>query len=320
MILPATVLMRLLVSRVRPSSQATLAPPTHHTLRLPCRRFTLPPWLPPTFNGTAARYVYYLQAAVKYRSTAAPPGEAAAVPAGAAAAGQAGSTSVASRAPLYIWPAKPQQLEAVTLERSLSLLAASGSGAAEAAAVPAADGSLLSPPIQSEDMPIKCWEIGPGTAVQDAVAHIIKLVAQPPQAARSHSPGRLAHGNGAGGGADISAGMLAGSVAGTFDDSQSEISHAEQPEEVEMESSASGLAAAAAGGAPPPAAQQQQEQQQGALGSATSSPRSSLLSARRPSLQLPRQETAGAGGVPRSPSLLLPDSGSTLRSYALRCV
>jgi hypothetical protein len=71
---------------------------------------------------------------------------------------------------------------------------------------------------------------------------------------------------------------------------------------------------------PPPASQQHDqqpalEQQQQQAGSGASSPRS-LLAARRPSLQRPGQEAAG--GAARSPSLAPLDSGSTLRSYALR--
>lgn len=219
---------------------------------------------------------------------------------------------MSSRTPLHIWPAKPQQLESATLERSLSLLAAGG--AAAAADTPAGDGSLLSPPIGSDGMPIKCWEIGPGTAVQDAVAHIVKLAAAPAAPPRPHSPGRLARGGGGkAGGGD---GAASGSLSGAADDTQSEISHAE-PEEVEMEPSGSGQAAA---GQQPSAAQQphdQQQQQQQALGSSASSPRS-LLSARRPSLQRPGLDAAST--APRSPSQLIADSGSTLRSYALRCV
>lgn len=286
---------------------------TNHHL-LPCR-FTLPAWLPPTFRGTAARYVYYLQAAVKY--TAAADGEPAAA---------ADILSVSSRAPLHIWPARPQQLESAALERSLSLMATPGGGtaAATAAALPAADGSLLSPPVQSEDMPIKCWEVGPGTAVQDAVAHIIKLASQPAPQHRPHSPARLGRGAPNGrlpGGSD---GGRAGSVAGTVDDSRSEISH--EPEEVEVEPGAGSFAAAAtaaAAGMLPPALQQHDQQQaldhqqQQQAGSGASSPRS-LLAARRPSLQRPGQEAVGAGGAARSPSLALLDSGSTLRSYALR--
>lgn len=288
---------------------------------LSCRRFTLPAWLPPTFRGTAARYLYYLQAAVKYT----PAADGAAAAASTAAAAGSGIASVSSRAPLHIWPARPQQLESAALERSLSLMATPGGGtaAATAAALPAADGSLLSPPVQSEDMPIKCWEVGPGTAVQDAVAHIIKLASQPPPQHRPHSPARLARGAPNGrlpGGSD---GGRAGSVAGTADDSRSEISH--EPEEVEVEPGAGSFAAAAtaaAAGMPPLAPQQhdqqlppQQQQQQ--TGSGASSPRS-LLAARRPSLQRPGQEAAAAGVAARSPSLAPLDSGSTLRSYALR--
>ncbi len=267
--------------------------------------------------------MYYLQAAIKYTAAA-----DSAVGSAAAAEAAAGVLSVSSRAPLHIWPARLQQLESAALERSLSLMATPGGGtaAATAAALPAADGSLLSPPVQSEDMPIKCWEVGPGTAVQDAVAHIIKLASQPPQQHRPHSLARLSRGAPNGrlpSGSDTG---RAGSVAGTVDDSRSEISH--EPEEVEVEPGAGSFgpaASAAAAGMPPLAPQQhdqqlapeQQQQQQQGMSSGASSPRS-LLAARRPSLQRPGQEAAATGGAARSPSLAPLDSGSTLRSYALR--
>lgn len=286
----------------------------------PCR-FTLPGWLPPTFRGTAVRYIYYLQALVKYRSAPASDNTG-------AAAEQPGS--VASRAPLHLWPAKQQQLESATLERTPSLLtpASTALPAAGSTALATADGSLLSPPIQSEDVPIKCWEIGPGTAVQDAVAHIIKLASQPPASVgRPASPGHLPRG-GSGRG---SGGMLAGS-AGNGDaggDAHSEISH--DPEELEMGPAGGSSAAGAAGvagaaAAPPrlnlPALPQQPElSQQGpgssSLSSGPSTPRSARMLARRPSLARPSLEHASLA-TPRSPSQLLHDSGSALRSFALR--
>lgn len=208
-------------SRLQAATQGTFS---DLILRRFVIRFTLPGWLPPTFRGTAVRYIYYLQALVKYRSAPASDNTG-------AAAEQPGS--VASRAPLHLWPAKQQQLESATLERTPSLLtpASTALPAAGSTALATADGSLLSPPIQSEDVPIKCWEIGPGTAVQDAVAHIIKLASQPPASVgRPASPGHLPRG-GSGRG---SGGMLAGS-AGNGDaggDAHSEISH--DPEELEM--------------------------------------------------------------------------------------
>lgn len=286
-------------------------------------RFVLPGWLPPTFRGTAVRYIYYLQAVVKYRS--------------AAASSDAGVTagqpsSVASRAPLHLWPAKQQQLESATLERTPSLLssATAASPAAGSAAL-AADGSLLSPPIQSEDVPIKCWEIGPGTAVQDAVAHIIKLATQPQASlGRPPSPGHLPRGSSGRGSGGILAGSTGNGDAGG--DAHSEISH--DPEEVETGPAGGGSTAGSAGVAgakaapprlslpPPPGQQQQPDPGQPGPGSSSlsngqSTPRSARLLARRPSLARPSLEHAPLA-TPRSPTQLLHDGGSALRSFALR--
>ena len=207
---------------------------------------------------------------------------------------------------------------------------ADSAGAAERS--PALLGGSLPPPaLQSEDMPIKCWEIGPGTAVQDAVAHIVKLASQPQQASRPHSPGgRLARGSGA------------GSSAGG-DDSRSEISHDAQEGEAVAEEGdvapggggGSGLAVAAtpvtAVAAPPmpprlppeqlavaAATAQQQLPPQGTPASSGASTPHSRLPVRRPPLSRSSLDQSASLALPRSPSQLL-DSGSTLRSYALRC-
>lgn len=271
------------------------------------------------------RYIYYLQVLVKYRAAAG----SAAAGAAPAVAGQSGSVS--SRAPLHIWPAKQQQLESATLERTPSLLSHAGAGlpAAASVAAAAADGSLLSPPIQSEDVPIKCWEIGPGTAVQDAVAHIVKLASQPLAGmGRPASPGHLPRG-----GSGRGSGGLLASSAGNGDaggDAHSEISH--DPEEAEMGPAAgiSAVSAAGAAAAPPqlnpPALstqqqqqlQQQQQQQLGSsLSSGVSTPGSAPMLARRPSLARPSLDHALLA-TPRSPTQRLLESGSTLRSFALR--
>ena len=49
------------------------------------------------------------------------------------------------------------------------------------------------PTLFSEEYPVKCWEIGPGTAVEDAISHIKKLAAAPPggMSPSPFSPGRL---------------------------------------------------------------------------------------------------------------------------------
>ena len=48
------------------------------------------------------------------------------------------------------------------------------------------------PVVQAEDFPIKCWEIGPGTAVEDAISHISKLgISSGVTSSTPFSPGRL---------------------------------------------------------------------------------------------------------------------------------
>ncbi|EFN58536.1 hypothetical protein CHLNCDRAFT_140640 [Chlorella variabilis] len=312
-------------SRLQAATQGTFS---DLSLRRFVVRFTLPAWLPPTFRGTAVRYLYYLEAIVKYRAARGQQqqqegvggsssksngvgGQAGAASAAASVAGSA-SSGVATRIPLHIWPAKADSAGAA--ERSPALLG----------------GSLPPPALQSEDMPIKCWEIGPGTAVQDAVAHIVKLASQPQQASRPHSPGgRLARGSGA------------GSSAGG-DDSRSEISHDAQEGEAVAEEGdvapggggGSGLAVAAtpvtAVAAPPmpprlppeqlavaAATAQQQLPPQGTPASSGASTPHSRLPARRPPLSRSSLDQSASLALPRSPSQLL-DSGSTLRSYALR--
>ena len=214
---------------------------------------------------------------------------------------------MACRTPLHIWPTRQQQLEGATLERRPSL------AGGRAASAPR-HGALRPTPYKSGDMPIKCWEIGPGTAVQDAVAHIAKLASQPGQSpGRPQSPGRMVRGGAVGVSGDI--------------DAHSEISHEPEGEEAEGAPARSGSGtagiggAAAAGAAVPPPAEAAQGGGGGGseLGSGASTPRSSRLIARRNSLaQRPSLEAAAALMAPRSPSQLLHDGGATLRSYGLR--
>jgi hypothetical protein len=210
------------------------------------------------------------------------------------------------------------------MERSISLASTPG-------------GSLPSPALQPDDTPIKCWEIGPGTAVQDAVAHIVKLASQAAQPSRPHSPaGRLMRGGSGSGG-------MPGTGAMT-DDSRSEISHDLDDGDAATDLPGQGRLGAApqrasptltaAGAGQPPAArqalqaasasaqqyqQQQQQQQQG-----QGSPRSSEASTpqrpvlpRRPLLARPSLDQVSSLSLPRSPTHPA-DSGSTLRSFALR--
>ena len=272
-------------------------PPTPAASRpclVPACRFTLPAWLPPTFFGTAVRYAYFLQATVKYQAVTQQQqqdGSGDGVPNGTAAAAAGGDDRAAIRVPLHLWPVRPDG--GTALERASSALGGESSGGV------ASGESLLSPAIQSVDVPIKCWEIGPGTEVSDAVAHIAKLAAQP---SRPASPGPRR--------------PLA---APDGDDSRSEISHefaGEEPDAVGSGGGQRGSTPAAATAAAV-TAQQQQALAASLTGSGSSTP---LL--RRPSLA--HRPSIDAGALSPSSSLLLPTDGgaafnaSTLRSFALR--
>ncbi|KAL4857998.1 Suppressor of tumorigenicity 14 [Chlorella vulgaris] len=330
----------VLKSRLQAATQGTFS---DLSLRRFVVRFTLPAWLPPTFRGTAVRYLYCLQAVVKYRAAGSMERSSSS---GGGAGGGGGSNgdaaappaaSVATRIPLHIWPAKLLQLEGAT-ERGAAggLPSAAGAAANGVPATPAAIG------LPSEEMPIKCWEIGPGTAVQDAISHIVKLAVQLPNTNRPHSPGgQLTRRPGSG--AHV---PLAARAAG--EDSRSEISfegeEAQQPllegGRVSPGGGGGGAAAAAAadGGASPvplhlrtpkkhpelAAAGQPEARQPGQEQAASSTPPSSSSSravARRPSLSRPSLDGGGPGPLALAPArspALLQDNGSSLRTYALR--
>jgi hypothetical protein len=147
-------------------------------------RFELPPWLPPTFRGTAVRYSYTLEATAAYAAPAA--ADTGAPPARAASA----------RLEVTVWPA-----------RAAEGGGAAAAAAAEAAAAEAPDGAF--PPPDDEATAITCWEVGAGTSVADAVAHIARLGAGEAPAPLAEAPG----GSGGRGRALARAASSAGSLA-----------------------------------------------------------------------------------------------------------
>eukprot|EP00887_Chlorella_sp_A99_P002645 scaffold6.g2645.t1 len=306
-------------------------------------RFALPNWLPPTFRGTAVRYSYTLQASVTYReldvgelaaaelplpsgelmpedlpqdnaadsedeaATGAagqqhagdgsrrpplPPGSR---PSGAAAlrpaAAEAATTSVTVRIPLLIWPLRPEGPPAVL------------GGQANGLGRPTA--GLAAQQQHSDEVSIKCWEIGPGTAVQDAIAHIAKLAAVP-AALRPSSPGRVAS-------------RLQQHVVAQQAVPPPPLPPQQQPAErgsaaIEAGSTPADGAAAAAGS---PTGSPQAEQQPAPAAAAP--PAGPPVALRRPSMSLARAFTSESErALTPSTSLALEGSNSAVRSYALR--
>jgi hypothetical protein len=92
-------------SRLQAATQGTFS---DLSLRRFVVRFTLPAWLPPTFRGTAVRYLYYLQAVVRYRPALPQHSDGSSSEAGGAAANgaalAASSSAVVTRTLLQVWP------------------------------------------------------------------------------------------------------------------------------------------------------------------------------------------------------------------------
>lgn len=181
-------------------------------------RFKVPSWVPPTFKGTAVRYSYYLDAHLSYFQYEV------GVVAAAAATGvdppkQGTPGSISTRIPLHIWP-----------DQESSIIINSDNMKNER-------GSVF-PVVGGEDASIKCWEVGPGTAVEDAISHISKLLTAgsgvPPS---PFSPGRmktsLSRQESSGPLLTPSVVLGSGALGGTsrvgHSDSASEISHDERP-------------------------------------------------------------------------------------------
>ncbi len=149
-------------------------------------RFKLPSWLPPTFKGTAVRYSYYLDAHLSYFQYDAGV-VAAAASTGADPPKQGTPGSISTRLALHIWPDQDLNSSETTVANNNSTHHKQNnintSGGADVIAFPGALG---------EEAQIKCWEVGPGTAVEDAISHISKLITAgsgiPPS---PFSPGRM---------------------------------------------------------------------------------------------------------------------------------
>jgi hypothetical protein len=136
-------------------------------------RFELPPWLPPTFRGTAVRYSYTLEATAAYAAADS-----------AADAGAPPARAASARLEVTVWPA-----------RAAEGGGAAAAAAAEAAAAEAPDGEF--PPPDDEVAAITCWEVGAGTSVADAVAHIARLGAgEGAPASLTEAPAALGGGRG----------------------------------------------------------------------------------------------------------------------------
>ena len=299
--------------------------PTAFPTRCPtCCRFALPSWLPPTFRGTAVRYSYALQARVSYRELQ--PGELAEAEANALPAGDlmpedlpqangddsddethAGSrrqrspqpggprprgpatTSVTVLIPLHIWPLRAEA-QLPLGERpnasggSMPNGLGKGSGGGGPLGTPA--GMPGVPPAEAEVV-VKCWEIGPGTAVQDAISHIAKLAAVPPTLRAPGSPQRRA------------------ARQQLLQDAQEQRGDGAADQEDTQQGGAEEGGKAAAG-------QQQQE-------SAPGVPPVSAEPLRRPSISLSRSQTLEAERVlsPTGPGAI-DTSSAAVRSYALR--
>jgi len=193
-------------------------------------RFKLPAWLPPTFKGTAVRYSYHLDAHLNYFQYEA------GVVAAAAAAGvdppkQGTPGLISTRLALHIWP--DQGSTTGGNADTNSAVANKKSGTLHH--LKNASGDVF-PLVLDEDAPIKCWEVGPGTAVEDAIKHISTLLRAGPGVPPSpFSPGRMKTGlsrQESSGPLLAASSVLSSGALGSrrlHSDSASEISHDEGP-------------------------------------------------------------------------------------------
>jgi hypothetical protein len=262
-------------------------------------RFKLPTWLPPTFKGTAVRYSYYLDAHLSYFQYDA------GVVAAAAATGvdppkQGTPGSISTRLALHIWPDQEANSEntATNTTTSSSQYKQSNNNARGGGN---SGGSDVFPLALGEDAPIKCWEVGPGTAVEDAISHISKLVTTGSGIPASpFSPGRMktslsrqqSSGPLLGGGAGSGSGRMPSGLL--HSDSASEISYDEGPN---APSSSAALLAGSrqnSSGAPPSLSRL-------SLGSEQATERSnasiSTATTTAPTTAVQSAEAGGAGGL-----------------------
>lgn len=135
-------------------------------------RFMLPSWLPPSFKGIAVRYSYLIEASVNYFSYAeridpdAPP-EARSL--------KRTPITASVRLPLRIWPHRDFGL-CIEKNGSVSSINIADSGDS-LGGIPEGGSNKgdAFPVLRPDEVPLKCWEVGPGTTVEDAIGHIIKL-------------------------------------------------------------------------------------------------------------------------------------------------
>jgi hypothetical protein len=162
-------------------------PPTHTQT---CR-FALPAWLPPTFRGSAVRYSYFIDAKVRYvvheglleqqhAQQEEESGEITEVQPDPIPRGEGTPASAHAKTSLHIWPASPEQAPAGTERTGSALVAAAAAAAGPGPGLVWGPGGSESTAgsrggFPEEELTIKCWEIGAGTAVQDALAHIARL-------------------------------------------------------------------------------------------------------------------------------------------------
>jgi hypothetical protein len=263
-------------------------------------RCKLPSWLPPTFKGTAVRYSYYLDAHLSYFQYEA------GVVAAAAATGidppkQGTPGSISTRLALHIWPDQESPIISNVDNSAAANINNKSSSSSSLHHMNKTSGDVF--PI-GEDAPIKCWEVGPGTAVEDAISHISKLITAgsgiPPS---PFSPGRMKTSMSrqeSSGPLLAASGVLGSGALGSrrgHSDSASEISHDEGPASTSQSAqlAAGGIHTAnrpRSGGAPPSAsraslASETTERSTAAITTTTATTGTAVQSA----------EAGGAGGL-----------------------
>lgn len=155
---------------------------------------------------------------------------------GKAGNGVTAATTATVRIPLHIWPLRPEGSSCGlgSLINGLSSQVASVAST-QPHATQQQQQLLLQQQQHNPDeaITIKCWEIGPGTQVEDAISHIAKLAAVP-AALRPSSPGKRPTTR-----QHMQPGLQSqanGAAAGQIDDARSEISHDETEQQQQHDS------------------------------------------------------------------------------------
>lgn len=167
-------------------------------------RLTLPQWLPPTYKGIAVRYWYYLEAKIHYSDRREPPTSTSSkkVEQPTASSSFPASFHAITRLPLLIWPSRdtvtklPSSLSAVlsfngskadrfdgmldnTNNQNRNANASIGTANTKTGTIDGYDNDVF-PSSLPEEFIMKCWEVGAGTTLEDAVGHITKLTTSIP--------------------------------------------------------------------------------------------------------------------------------------------